>query len=676
MKRQGVITRRQHLTIWVLSALFWMVTPAIGSSITFEDSAGHTLTMETPPERVVSLVPSITEILFEIGAGDAVCAVIYHDAYPADVFTRANAGGFFSPALSVIEKENPDLIFYAGLQRGVKKKFEKGPIPLVYLATQSIADSYRNIRLLGKIFGKEPEAERLVSEIKGQLEVVKRKLAKLPAGQKKRVIRLMGRDRMMTPGDDSFQNEMIRAAGGIPPVLGKKGNVVTITKSEWMKFNPQVIYGCGDDREATKNMLSRSGWKDVDAVRDGQIFFFPCQLTCRAATNTGHFVSWLSSRLYSKAFSKTKDQTLPEAVFKTRRLNIDLPYVQNAAILYSHIYDFTHKTLLVDFTKPVTVVSTLEGQREKIKSVGNHYSPPPCWAIEHHSGLEAARERILNAIKRSPNTTALLFTGADMDHLAISRKTYRDMTVYALVTAGVKSNALRLSRDMGGYYEPGTINMLILSNMALSPRAMTRTIITATEAKTAAMQDLDVRSHQTPGINQATGTGTDNIIVVQGTGQVLNLAGGHSKMGELIAAAVYDGVMKAVREQNGLIPSRHVFQRLAERGIGAYELVGDALWETRVSKGDLTKALEEILLQPRYAAFLESSFALSDDYEKGLVTNLLPHKLWCAAVSEQIAGRKIENPRDLVADKPLPPVLKMSLNALLNGISVKTSESK
>ncbi|MCD6293846.1 MAG: adenosylcobinamide amidohydrolase [Deltaproteobacteria bacterium] len=676
MKYKGVPSDHQSLMVWLLCAILLLFVPATAFSFALVDSTGNTVNIDKPPARVVSLVPSITEIIFEIGAGDAVRAVTCHDAYPGEVFTRTNAGGFFSPNISAIEKENPDLIFYADLQRGVKERFGKGPFKLINLDTRSIADSYRNIRLLGKIFQKEKAAESLVSDIEEQLGTVKRKLAKLPAGEKKRVIRLMGRNRVMTPGDDSFQNELIRAAGGITPVLGKNGNVVEITQAEWMKFNPQVIYGCGGDRKTAETFLARPGWKDVDAVRNKRIFFFPCELTCRAAAHTGYFVSWLSSRIYADAYSKSEDQVLPEAVFRTRRLDIDLPYVRSAVILYSHIHDFLNKTLLLDFTKPLGVVSTLEGQRREIESVGNHYSPPPCWAIEHHSGLETARKRVLGVISRSPDTTALLFTGADMDHLAISKKAYRDMTVYALVTAGVKSNALRMSRDSGNYYEPGTINILILSNMALSARAMSRAIITATEAKTAVMQDLDIRSRETPGIHQATGTGTDNIIVVQGTGKPINLAGGHSKMGELIAAAVYDGVMEAIGGQNGLIPSRHIFRRLMERGIGVYELIASVPWEPDVSKADLSKALEETLLQPRYAAFLESSFAVSDDYEKGLISDLAPHELWCNAMAEKIAGRKIEKPRDLVAVKPISPVLKMSLNALLNGITIKTSESK
>jgi len=174
----------------------------------------------------------------------------------------------------------------------------------------------------------------------------------------------MGRDRVMTPGDDSFQNEMIKAAGGIPPELGKKGNIVVITKDEWMQFNPQIIYGCGGDRETAKRFFSRPGWKDVEAVKTGKIFYFPCDLTCRASTRAGDFVSWLSSTIYGDEFSRREDQVLQEKVLKSRKLDLDLNYIKDAHIFYSTIHDFENKTLIIDFKKPLTIVSTLEGERK------------------------------------------------------------------------------------------------------------------------------------------------------------------------------------------------------------------------------------------------------------------------------------------------------------------------
>ena len=67
---------------------------------------------------------------------------------------------------------------------------------------------------------------------------------------------------------------------------------------EWRRFNPQVIYGCGGDRKTAETFFSLPGWKEVEAVRNGAVHYFDCDLTCRAATNTGYFVSWLAATIY------------------------------------------------------------------------------------------------------------------------------------------------------------------------------------------------------------------------------------------------------------------------------------------------------------------------------------------------------------------------------------------
>jgi len=649
-------------------AIVLIAAPVFSYPVNFIDAGGKNITINKRPERVVSLAPSITEIIFKIGAGDTVKAVTYHDTPPPDAATKEIVGGFFSPSIKAIEAIQPDVIFYSRFHKQVKDKFGHGKCRLINLETVSIADSYTNIRLLGRIFEKENEAHEIIEEIKNELRIVAGKVARIPKSKRKRVIRLMGRDSVMTPGDDSFQNEMIRAAGGIPPEPGKKGNIVVIAKDEWVRFNPQVIYGCGGDRETAGRFFNRPGWKDVDAVKNGKIFWFPCDLTCRVSTNTGYFVSWLASKIYTDEFSKKEDQVLDEEIFKSRKLELDLDYVKDVRISYSHIHDFLNKTLIIDFKGPLSIVSTLEGQRKGIESVGNHYSPPPCWGIGHKSGLSSVRKRVYQVINKSEETSSFLFTGADMDNLSIKREKFREMEVCALVTAGVKSNAVRMSKDEGRFYEPGTINIILLPNMKLTPRAMTRAIISATEAKTAALQDLDVRSAYSPLANQATGTGTDNIIVVQGTGIQIDIAGGHSKIGELIAKAVYEGVKEAIFKQNGLLDKRNVFQRLKDRNISLFGLVSLDECECGVERSDLVAQLEEILLQPRYASFVMSSFALSDDYERGLITDLVTYQSWCNKMAEEIAGKEIAVMLDLVALDNIPVVLRMGLNYILNGI--------
>ena len=90
--------------------------------------------------------------------------------------------------------------------------------------------------------------------------------------------------------------------------------------------------------------------------------------------------------------------------------------------------------------------------------------------------------------------------------------------------------------------------------------------------------------------------------------------------------------------------------------------------ECGITKSHLANALEEILLQPRYASFITSSLALSDNYEKGLIDDLEPYSLWCRALAEEIAEKEIKDMIDLIDSENMPIVIRMSLNSLLNGL--------
>ncbi len=148
---------------------------------------------------------------------------------------------------------------------------------------------------------------------------------------------------------------------------------------------------------------------------------------------------------------------------------------------------------------------------------------------------------------------------------------------------------------------------------------MTRAIISATEAKSCALADLDIRSAYQPLHYTATGTGTDNIIVIPSPGTFIDNAGGHTKMGELIARAVYQAVREAIAKQNSLTAERSVFRRLQERGIDLDDVWPPKGGDCGVAEGTTRRTLDHLLLDSRYAGFLETAFALSDACQKGLV---------------------------------------------------------
>lgn len=350
-----------------------------------------------------------------------------------------------------------------------------------------------------------------------------------------------------------------------------------------------------------------------------------------------------------------------------RPLVIDLESVAQAQVLPSRIRGLTHKTLLIDFARPLQVLSTLAGFKEQVGSIGNHYLPPASWGRYDGAGLAGLHARTCRALERPGQSTCLLFTGVDVDYLSLQRRQYRETVVYTLVTAGVKSNAAHMVKDRGEYYEPGTINIILLSNRTLCPRAMTQTLIVATEAKTAALHDLDIRSSYTPLRHAATGTGTDGVLVAQGAGAPIDYAGGHTKIGELIARAVYSGVLEALAQWEGLTSGRSSLERLDERHLSLTAMLDGRFG----SRCELSTALEKLLREPRYAGFLATALAMSDDYEAGLVGDLGAFELWCRQLAEEIAGEKIAQPADLIEADGLLPVLTLALNSLANGLSMR-----
>jgi adenosylcobinamide amidohydrolase len=433
-------------------------------------------------------------------------------------------------------------------------------------------------------------------------------------------------------------------------------------------MNPQVLLGFGTDREAWTTRFRQPEWRE--AAEGLTLVWLPRDLMTRPGPGSGLAVLWLASLLHPGLFQDSAFQLAGDRLLGTRPVPVTLPVVTGSAVVLSRIADVRHKTLTLSFREPQTVLSTLEGLRSGILTVANHHIPPPCWGLLMDPGADRFRSRVLAALDLDGNATAMLITGADMDNLAVSEKRFKDLAVTAAVTAGVRSNAQRMSRSPGWFYEPGTVNIILAANMALTPGAMARAVITATEAKTAALQDLDIRSSDDPLALEATGTGTDNILVVQGTGPLLDSAGGHSRLGELIASAVHEGVTRAVLLQNGIAPGRSIFRRLEERGLTLRSLARfpDPQADPGAGEG-LAAGLEAALTRPDAAGLVASALSLSDAASRNLAVDLTWLDRAGADLAGTMAGRPLDAAISFPATRSLPRPLATVLDWILTGVA-------
>ena len=658
-----MITRR-IITLPTAFVLMWLGWYPALAAYTVTTPLGQQITFEAAPRRVVSLYPSASEILAAMDKGDALAGVTLHDRMQPGLEHTAIVGGFANPDLQRVASLQPDLVIAAPMQEKLVESLAAQGIPILFMDTLRLSDAPANIRCLGALMHAPDAAEAIIRREEGFQHLLKEKLAAIGGPQPIRVMRIMALldDVLIVPGDDSFQNELITRAGGVPPRFGADGQAIRIRPEQIQEFKPEYISIGGLDPAWVKERLNSRKW----GCSSAKILAFPRDMSSRAATKYGFFSLWLSAELYAQPFARQHLQAHKDAVLAKRPFALPFSYVAETTLSNARIFDFPAKTLIIRFKSPQRVLSSLDGWRNDITTIGNHYSSPPSWPVTHYIGLEASNARIMNRYGLDVKTAAFLYTGADMDKLAYAQAESDGMLVGALVTAGVNDNAMRASVDTGTYVEHGTINIILLTNRQLTQAAMTRAVITATEAKTAALEDLDIRSSYSG--KPATGTGTDNILVVSGDGSLATMTGGHAKLGELIAKAAYQAVADAIRKQNNIIVSRDIFQRLSERKIALHMTQHSPVSGTTLSPQELSIALESILLEARYAGFLNTALVFSDNVERGLAYETEGFSDWCLTIASELAGKKIHALHAVFTDSTIPPVVSKALNALATGI--------
>lgn len=290
-------------------------------------------------------------------------------------------------------------------------------------------------------------------------------------------------------------------------------------------------------------------------------------------------------------------------------------------------------TLLIRFAGGRNIAATSPqngGLRAGMTGIFNHTIPDdietpadlPGGSVERYMEITAGR------LGLAPGTGAGLLTSAKMENAALETLRFRTLKVRAVITAGVDKNGVRAG-DPASYYEEGgqfhclggTVNILLTISADLTPGALLKSVITATEAKTAAIQELLAPSCYSAGL--ATGSGTDGIIVAADPAAELKLtdAGGHSVLGELIGRTVKTGVKKALALETGLCPRRQmsVLERVKRYNVDLEYFLHRAATYQPLDAGQFRAKLAALLARPELVALASAVIHLQDQVRWGLV---------------------------------------------------------
>lgn len=230
---------------------------------------------------IVSLAPSITESLYQLGIEEELIAVTSYCNYPPQAKTKEIIGTITNPNIEKIYSLSPDLVLADnGINRSqtIEKLKSLGLKVVTFDECNNFDDITKGFIQLGKLTGREEEAKAIIEKVEAEVKSITRKLRALSPV---RVFLEVGARPLVSVGPQSFTNEFIRYAGGINIFADTSGSHPRVSREEVLKKNPEVIIlvTMGDVKEDEKIYWQK--FKDLEAVKFNRIHIINADKVCR-----------------------------------------------------------------------------------------------------------------------------------------------------------------------------------------------------------------------------------------------------------------------------------------------------------------------------------------------------------------------------------------------------------
>lgn len=251
------------------------------SPITLIDNTGNTVTLNAYPQRIVSLAPANTQILFAVGAGDQVVGVTDYCNYPynfsawVEAGNMTSIGSYYGPAIEPIVALNPDLVVAALGSSDTADQLRSLGYNVLTLNPADLNGVLQNIILVGNATGHETQATTLANSLQQRIDVVVNAVA--DATTRPKVYDEIWSDPYMSVGQGTFIDGLIYLAGG-QNIFGNSTTAYPEVSAEAIiEQNPDVIIfpssmGVDDFWGSFADVANRPGWNTITAIQNNAMY--------------------------------------------------------------------------------------------------------------------------------------------------------------------------------------------------------------------------------------------------------------------------------------------------------------------------------------------------------------------------------------------------------------------
>jgi iron complex transport system substrate-binding protein len=289
------------IILLALSLLFHI--PAKGEDLRVIDEAGRKVKVPPSPKRIISLAPSITEILFALRFNEEIAGVTNYCDYPEAASSKPRIGGFVSPSIEKIVSLKPDLI--VAIQDGNRwdtiERLNHLGFPVYVIDPKGWKGILETIEHMGDAFGKKEESRRIVSDMTKKKDRIVSLTRSLP---RPKVFFQMGLSPVVTPGPNTLADDLIRLAGGKniagdDPMQYPSYNIETI-----MLKAPEIIILSSMEKERDYAHLVKmwQDWKNIPAVKRNAIYVVDSNIVDRPGPRTPEGLEKLARIIHPEVF--------------------------------------------------------------------------------------------------------------------------------------------------------------------------------------------------------------------------------------------------------------------------------------------------------------------------------------------------------------------------------------
>ena len=267
------------------------------------DDLGRLVAINGTPQRIISLAPSNTEILFALGLGDEVVGVTMYCDYPPEAQDKEKVGDYYGPDIEQIIALQPDLILATDFHRfDLIPALEQQGVAVFAVAPQTLDDVLESIREIGQIADQEAEALELVNGMTSKIEEIEEQTKDLE--EKPRVFYMTWHDPMWTVGRTTWIDDLINISGGVN-IFSQYFESGAMVEIEWViLLNPEIIITSEWSYEWALNATELAS---TNASQTGRIYTFDDDLAQRPGPRLVEGLEWFAHLIHPEIFEEPED---------------------------------------------------------------------------------------------------------------------------------------------------------------------------------------------------------------------------------------------------------------------------------------------------------------------------------------------------------------------------------